>query len=107
MSRQIIFHPQVAPDLRAAAAWYEIRTTGLGQSFKAEFFAVTERVAAWPLSQPLRFDSVRTAKLEHFPYLVFFVVEQEQVWVLAVQYAGRDPAILRSLMQVRNPTISP
>ncbi len=68
---------------------------------------MVERGAAWPLSQPIRFDSVRAAKLERFPYLVFFVAEQEQVWVLAVQYAGRDPALLRSLMQERNPAPGP
>lgn len=95
MTTRLIFHPEIEADIRNASAWYTARHAGLGSRFKDEFFVTVEHLHAWPLSHPVRFDSIRAAKMSRFPYLVFFAVEPYAIWVLAVHYAGRDPAWIR------------
>lgn len=71
---------------------------GLGDRFKATFYARVEQIVSMPLAHPVtRFDDIRTALFRRFPYLVFSAVETETVFVLSVQYAGLDPAWLREI----------
>lgn len=101
MARRLVFHPEIEADVRNVSDWYETRLAGLGSRFREEFFSAAAYIQAWPLNRPIRFDSIRAAKLERFPYLVFFAVEPEAIWVLALQFAGRDPAWLREMTRDR------
>lgn len=95
MPRRMIFHPAIAEDIQTAVTYYEGKVPGLGERFKATFYTRVDQIAAMPQACPVRFEDVRTAQLKRFPYLVFYAVEAATVFVLMVQYAGRDPAWLR------------
>lgn len=77
--------------MSAAYDWYEEREPGLG----AKFLLAVDEVIGAILQNPLRFQRVhrtaRRALTYHFPYAVYFVVDEERIVVLSVFHAKRNP----------------
>jgi plasmid stabilization system protein ParE len=84
--------PRTQLDIEDAFDWYESERIGLGIEFLDELRAVYDRIEANPLKyQVLKFD-VRRALTQRFPFAVYFLIEGDQVIILAVLHAARDPA---------------
>jgi ParE toxin of type II toxin-antitoxin system, parDE len=97
-----IFHPRIEADVREAVTYYDGRSAGLGERFKRTFYATVDDILFFPAKSAVKVDEeIRTRLNIPFPYLVFYVVETEVVFILAVQYAGRRPAYLRSVARER------
>jgi toxin ParE1/3/4 len=89
-------HKLAQEEIRAAAAWYEERNSGLGKRFVAAVRDVLEALEA----NPRQFASLETISAElpirrgliaEFPYLVIFEVFENDVFVYAVAHAARRP----------------
>lgn len=78
-------------DIEGAFAWYQGERAGLGLEFLDELRAAYERIAEGPLKYRELRSGIRRALLRHFPYAVYFAVEQDIVVILAVLHAHRDP----------------
>jgi plasmid stabilization system protein ParE len=89
------FRPEIADDLVEACRWYEDRGVGLGERFLRELKATLSRIALSPEAYGKGERDVRSARIRHFPYLVHFRIDGEEVIVLAVMYGGRDAAAWR------------
>ena len=89
---EIIFTPAARADLIDAQQWYEDEVPGLGRRFRAAIDAVTERMRVNPQQFPIVSKNVRRALLRRFPYSIFFVVEGDNVLVIACFHASRDPS---------------
>lgn len=87
---KIRFKAPAARDVERGFAWYEEQRAGLGAQFREELDKTLAAVAANPESNPVVRARIRRAVLRRFPYLVFYVVDQEIV-VLACLHASRDP----------------
>jgi len=97
-----IFHPRVELDVREAVLHYEERSPGLGVRFKRTFYATVDDILVFPEKHAVKVDEeVRTRLMRPFPYLVFYAVERDVVFVLTVQYAGRRPELLQAIAQER------
>lgn len=71
--------------------WYEERSAGLGQQFLAVINAALEGLSERPERfAPVRSD-VRRVVLRRFPYLLFFVLEDDEVVVLTCIHERRSP----------------
>jgi len=81
-------------ELNDAIAWYEERRVGLGQELLAEVDRVVSRVTRDPSRYPKAVQDVRVARLRRFPYSIFFLAGDQQIVVLAVFHARRDPSTL-------------
>jgi len=92
-------HPAAEAELTAAAQWYEVRRSGLGERFlveAADAFAAIER-------QPRRFATaryrttreIRKRLLEHFPYSIIYEIKANECLIVAVSHAGRRPVYWR------------
>jgi plasmid stabilization system protein ParE len=93
---QIRFHPGAATDLSSAGDWYEQQRPGLGADLAAEvgraLEAITERPTIWPLWPGLgEGTGVRRFLLARFPYAVGYLVEGDDIFVLAVAHLRRRP----------------
>jgi plasmid stabilization system protein ParE len=88
------FHPKVVSDLSGAIAWYEERSAGLGERFKAAVDARFKDILRTPELFPRAFDDVdfRFARTHRFPYLVLYRIRQDIVYVLGVFHSASDPA---------------
>lgn len=96
-----VFHPRIEGDVREAVAYYEACSSGLGQRFKRTFYVTVEDLLVFPEKYAAKFGDVRTRLIRPFPYLIFYAVEGERIFVLTVQYAGRRPSYLRAMARIR------
>jgi len=79
-----------------AADWYEEQRAGLGQEFVFEVARALARACEAPLQFPLVLRDIRRARVQRFPYSIFFRLRTGQLIVLAVFHARRDPRIWRA-----------
>jgi toxin ParE1/3/4 len=88
----VIFTQAARAELIEAQDWYEGEATGLGQRFRQGTDALIERMSDNPRQFPIVFKNVRRALLRRFPYSLFFVVEGDDLTVIACFHASRDPS---------------
>ena len=87
----VIFTPAARAELIDAQDWYEGEATGLGRRFREAINVLVERMSASPRQFPVVFKNVRRALLRRFPYVLFFVVEDQSLLVIACFHGSRDP----------------
>jgi plasmid stabilization system protein ParE len=83
-------HPLVDCDLEEAALWDAARGGRVAERFVAASEEAIRGVGREPLLHRERFEEVRRANLAGFPYGVFYIVQRETVYVLAVLHGARD-----------------
>ena len=89
--------PLAEQDALEAAIWYEERHPGLGDEFLTEVYRVVRPLSDSALVHRVRFADVRRAPVHHFKfYGVYYVVQQEEIWVLAIFHGRRHPRRLES-----------
>ncbi len=89
----LVTERDVDDDVVSAFEWYESERSGLGSEFLAELSATYRRIRATPLGYQRLWGHVRHARLRRFPYIVYFVIEDDVIVVFAVLHGRRDPAI--------------
>ena len=87
----VIFTPAAQTELIEAQDWYEHEAPGLGRPFRVAIDRLIERMSASPRQFPVVFKDVRRALLRRFPYMLFFVIEGETLYVIAFFHASRNP----------------
>ncbi len=95
MSLPIVFRLEAQAEFDEAFDWYEQQQAGLGVDFLMCVAEVLERIESFPEAWEIIFENVRRAVVRKFPYLILYVVEPNQVLVLAVFHSKRDPQIWR------------
>jgi hypothetical protein len=93
MARRFRFHPLVADVISAAIEWYEGRSVGLGERYRAAVDARFDEVIASSEEFPRAFDDAdyRFVRIPKFPYLVLFRVQPEIVNVAGLIHSATDP----------------
>ncbi len=98
MSRRLIVKPAAAQDIEHAFLWYQQQAPGQELRFRAELRAALDRVRSEPASFPV--VSVKTGTrrliLHRFPYSIFFLTENDEVFVTACVHHSRHPRVWRS-----------
>lgn len=94
MYKSIIL-PLTKQDIKEAAQWYGSKQKGLGKSFTAQVREKVKFVLQNPAATALRYDGVRTAVLDVFPFMLHYSIDEAQklVIVSAVFHTSRDPGI--------------
>ncbi len=91
MSLPLVFRRLARRELDDSISWYENKQVGLGSEFLAEIEEHLKSIA----SQPQRFrqirGEVRRVILKRFPYSIFFLLEIDQIVILAVFHERRAP----------------
>lgn len=80
----------------SAYDWYESQRIGLGDQFLSEIQRVLTSIEERPFSFP-RWEAyhgkeeIRWSSLKRFRYVMIFIVEGEEIVVLAISHAHRHP----------------
>ncbi len=91
MTRRLTLRQGVRSDLAGAASWYDDQRPGLGHDFIAEARQLFQLIADRPAQFRAVDKDVRRAQLTRFPYVVYFLVEPEELVILAVVHKRRHP----------------
>ena len=92
MASTLRFHPQVVSDLTEAIDWYDERSDGLGNAFRAAVHDRLDSIEANPLLFGLADEALRFARLHRFPYLILFRLHaKDVVEIVGVFHAASDP----------------
>jgi plasmid stabilization system protein ParE len=93
---RVRLHPDAVADLTSAGDWYELQVAGLGADLAGEVERALRLISAqptvwppWPgLAQGL---DVRRFLLARFPFAIAFMLESDEVVVLAIAHLRRRP----------------
>ena len=91
MAFRLIFNPLVPDDLAGAIAYYEQISPALANRFRENIDRRLSEIAERPQSFPMDTPPVRLARIDRFPYLVFFVAKTNFVSVLAIAHGSAEP----------------
>lgn len=95
------YKPAAVAELRAAFQWYEQQRQGLGRAFMAEVTRIERNLTATPELYQRVEDDLRRATLHRFPYGLFYLVENNEVVVVACMHLHRDPGKRADLLRSR------
>jgi len=88
--------PLAEQDALDGAIWYEERQTGLGEDFLDEVDRAVRTLADAALHPRIRFADVRRAPLHRFKfYGIYYIVRDDEVWILSIFHGRRHPRALR------------
>ena len=87
------FLPAAERELDEAFSWYETRSPGLAALFRMEVDRQLARMSEHPLQFPVVIADIRRARMNRFPYGLFFKIDGEGIFVIACFHGSRDPRI--------------
>lgn len=93
---KIIVRNAAEIDIAEAARWYELRDQGLGTEFLRCIDVCISAITRKPLQYPLVFQNIRRALLRKFPFAIFYLIDSENVIVLACLHTKRHPSVFKS-----------
>lgn len=93
MNYRLRIPPEAEAEMSAGYIWHEER--GLGQDFAKAITDKLHQIRQRPRSYPLVHRDMRRALVPRFHYAIFFVLEAEDIVVLAVMHQARNPASWR------------
>lgn len=92
---QVFVLPQAEAEIEAAFHWYRERSPQAAGAFREEVFdqidALTRVADRWKVDE----EGTRRCLLKHFPYTVFYEIDMDRVYVLAVAHRRREPGYWR------------
>lgn len=91
MRRPVAFRRIAEAEFTSAIGWYEDERPGLGLRFRDEVFALLDIIAEDPDRFPIDEGDTREAKVDVFPYCVYYRVKTDRIVVTAVFHTSRDP----------------
>jgi len=86
------FHEAADAELTEAVTYYDRKAFGLGDRLVAEVKAATRSIEQYPEIAPVIEDGVRAKVLVRFPYSLMYVVEPDELFIVAVAHQSKRPA---------------
>jgi len=91
MPFRIRLRPEVETEVLEAMAWYQARASGVDRDFYRAFRDIVTSLEEAPRRYATVRGEVRRVVFRRFPYLLFYVVEGDEVVVLACVHERRGP----------------
>ena len=101
MTRNLRFLPEVEDDVIRGYAWYEAKSSGLGEEYLRMFYACVSEISKNPLLYPKVYSEFRRRLLRRFPYAIYFMIKDGQIVVFGLFHCARDPRSIRAKLHDR------
>ena len=85
------FHEAADAELSEAVAYYDGKAAGLGDRFLTEVKTATWYIEQYPQIAPTIEEGVRAKVLVKFPYSLMYVVEEHELYIVAVAHQSKRP----------------
>jgi plasmid stabilization system protein ParE len=100
MSLRVVFKLRAQTEYTEAASWYERQRENLGREFTVEIENSLNRARANPEHFPKVYREARKIQLRRFSrYNIYFVIDGDELSVLAVFHSSRNPEQLRQRLR--------
>ena len=86
------FHEAADAELTEAVLYYDGKASGLGDRFLADVKAATRRIEQYPEIAQVVDLGVRAKVLVNFPYSLMYVVDPDELFIVAVAHHSKRPA---------------
>jgi hypothetical protein len=86
------FHEAADAELSEAIAYYDGKAPGLGDRLLTDVKAATRYIEQYPEIAPIIDDGVRAKVLVRFPYSLMYVVEEHELYIVAVAHQSKRPS---------------
>ena len=96
MNFTFVIRPEAKADIDSAFDWYQSKREGLGFEFERCLEAAFSRLLHDPESFAFEFDELRRVPVRRFPFGIFYLVDAQEVVVIAVYHSHRDMRTLKS-----------
>lgn len=95
MSFSIKIDTDAIRDIQSASDWHEHQSKGLGERYKNQVKKQINSLKQNPFLYPVKYNSVRCFKIDKFPFLVHFTIDEKLkvITVFAVFHTSRNPEI--------------
>jgi len=91
MSWKLLVKSSAESDILDGFVDYEERLYGLGDRFLNEIETSFNRVKSNPYQYQEISEGIRRAITHTFPYIIFYTIEKNMIFVIAVIHATQDP----------------
>lgn len=91
MSYEIVIHSEAILDIQEAFEWYEEHEAGLGFEFIDEIESGYLKISKNPLHYTAINQLFRRLRINRFPYLVVYEIEDNKVIINSVRHISRKP----------------
>ncbi len=89
---KLIFTPEAREDVKTAEKYYNGQLLGLGRRFKNDVKLQLLLLKHNPFTRAVRYDNVRFALLDNFPYSIHYTIGETEIVIYAVICDYRNPA---------------
>ncbi|MHA1585324.1 MAG: type II toxin-antitoxin system RelE/ParE family toxin [Promethearchaeota archaeon] len=96
---QVIFHPNAREELEFGINYYDSQVQGLGFDFLEEVEHSIEIIQKFPKCGKILRNHVRQFVLQRFPYMIFYLFKENQIYVVAVALQRQKPYYWKSRMK--------
>jgi plasmid stabilization system protein ParE len=86
---QIIFHPDVANEIKSSYDWYESQAEGLGENLLSELESAYEAIIELPETWQKFQKGFRRFLLSKFPFSVIYRLIDNSIYIVAVMHNSR------------------
>jgi plasmid stabilization system protein ParE len=90
---KLIIKPFAEEDAKDAAIWYNDKREGLGDEFLLALEAALNAIQRNPNHYQIVYKGLRRALTGRFPYGIFFTVEEDVIYILAIVHSSRSPKV--------------
>lgn len=94
MKYKTIIQIEATQDFEVARLWYRrTKVNGLSQRFSKAVKITIRNLQTHPTFYAIRYENVRVAHTDKFPYGIHFFIENDVIVIIAIMYNGRDPKV--------------
>ena len=89
----LLFSPGALLDMRDARTWYNLQQKGLGKRFVDDVRRTVTLIQANPYFASIKFENVRTAACETFPYAIHYEIDEADklIRIVSIFHFSRKP----------------
>lgn len=89
--KDVRIHEAARREANLATVWYAQRSILVARKFADDLLASFSSAAASPLRYPTYSHGARRVVLKRFPYFIVFFDWQDEVYIVAIAHAKRQP----------------
>jgi plasmid stabilization system protein ParE len=94
--RKIIILPHAEQDIRDSVIHYAGKEEGLEKQFLSILDQTFQLISRNPFSFPCIKNPIRKFTVRDFPFNIFYIVENEHIYILAVFHNKRNPKVWKT-----------